>query len=201
MQSIIFDFSGSTFEFEFRSEKEEPTISIESHARQLAKPLWRQSSAITCHACDDRIIITRQRGDISLTIQIHLHYQTNPDLQSDKSVLYPFDATKHPGIMCYSWCNVLIIITTGQTSSRKCFTIALCGYPIGKMEIRDSSQTSTTAPIFLLSNYFRQKYLEIASCAVSLLNDIWVRVDHSLLQQLNLQKVNCSSSSLQAGCE
>ena len=69
------------------------------------------------------------------------------------------------------------------------------------MEIRDSSQTSTTAPIFLLSNYFRQKYLEIASCAVSLLNDIWVRVDHSLLQQLNLQKVNCSSSSLQAGCE
>ena len=82
-----------------------------------------------------------------------------------------------------------------------CLATALCGYPIVKIEIRDSSQTSTTAPIFLLSNYFRQKYLEIASCAVSLLNDIWVRVDHSLLQQLNLQKVNCSSSSLQAGCE
>ena len=45
----------------------------------------------------------------------------------------------------------------------------------------------TTAPIFLLSNYFRQKYLEIASCAVSLFNNIWVRVEHSLLQQLNLQ--------------
>ena len=28
-----------------------------------------------------------------------------------------------------------------------------------------------------------------------------VRVEHSLLQQLNLQKVNCNSSSLQAGCE
>ena len=67
-------------------------------------------------------------------------------------------------------------------------TTALCGYPIVKMEIRDSSQISTTAPIFLLSNYFRQKYLEIASCAVSLLNNIWVRVEHSLLQQLNLQK-------------
>ena len=80
-------------------------------------------------------------------------------------------------------------------------TCALCGYPIVKMEIRDSSQIFTTAPIFLLSNYFRQKYLEIASCAVSLLNNIWVRVEHSLLQQLNLQKVNCSSSSLQAGCE
>ena len=80
-------------------------------------------------------------------------------------------------------------------------TIALCGYPIVKMEIRDSSQISTTAPIFLLYNYFRQKYLKIASCAVSLLNNIWVRVEHSLLQQLNLQKVNCSSSSLQSGCE
>ena len=34
--------------------------------------------------------------------------------------------------------------------------IALCGYPIGKMEIRDSSQISTTAPIFLYYNYFRQ---------------------------------------------
>ena len=29
---------------------------------------------------------------------------------------------------------------------------ALCGYPIVNMEIRDSSQISTTAPIFLLSN-------------------------------------------------
>ena len=93
---------------------------------------------------------------------------------------------------------------------------ALCGYPIVKMKIGDSSQISTTAPIFLLfnyfrqkylenasyavslfsttapifllSNYFRQKYLEIASCAVSLLNNIWVRVEHSLLHQLNLQK-------------
>ena len=41
-----------------------------------------------------------------------------------------------------------------------------------KNGIRYSSQISTTAPIFLLSNYFRQKYLEIASCTVSLLNNI-----------------------------
>ena len=81
------------------------------------------------------------------------------------------------------------------------FSTTLCGYPIVKMEIRDSSQISTTALIFFLSYYFRQKYLEIASCAVSLLNNFWVRVEHSLLQQLNLQKVNCNSSSLQAGCE
>ena len=49
-----------------------------------------------------------------------------------------------------------------------CFN-ALCSYPHVKVEIRDSSQISTTAPIFLLFNYFRQKYLEIASCSDSLL--------------------------------
>ena len=78
---------------------------------------------------------------------------------------------------------------------------ALCGYPIVKMEIRDSSQIPTTAPILLLYNYFRQKYLQIASCAVSLLKSIWIRVEHSPVQQLNFQKVNCNSSSVQAGCE
>ena len=57
--------------------------------------------------------------------------------------------------------------------------IALCSYPLVKMEIRDSIQILTTAPIFLQSNYFRQKYLEIASCSDSLLIYIWVRVDHS----------------------
>ena len=40
------------------------------------------------------------------------------------------------------------------------FAIALCGYPIGKMEIRDSSQISTTAPIFQQYNYFRQNLEE-----------------------------------------
>ena len=39
-------------------------------------------------------------------------------------------------------------------------SIALCGYPIGKMEIRDSSQISTTAPIFQQYNYFRQNLEE-----------------------------------------
>ena len=60
---------------------------------------------------------------------------------------------------------------------------AWCSYPLVKMEIRDSIQILTTTPIFLQSNYFRQKYLEIASCSDSLLIYIWVRVDHSLLQQ------------------
>ena len=78
---------------------------------------------------------------------------------------------------------------------------ALCSYPHVNVPIRDLSQTFTTALIFQQSHYFRQKYLEITTCAVSLLNNIWVRVEHSLLQQLNLQRINCSSSSLQAGCE
>ena len=63
-----------------------------------------------------------------------------------------------------------------------------CSYPHVNVSIRDFSQILTTAPIFLYSNYFRQKYLEIASCAVSLLNNIWVRVEHSLLQQPNLKE-------------
>ena len=81
------------------------------------------------------------------------------------------------------------------------FISALWFYPHVKVSIRDLSQILTTAPIFLYFNFFRQKYLEIASCAVSLLNKIWVRVEHSPLQQLDLEKLNCSSSSLQAGCE
>ena len=51
---------------------------------------------------------------------------------------------------------------------------ALCCYPNVKVEFRDSSQICTTAPIFSKSNYFRQKYLEIPSCAVSLFIYIWV---------------------------
>ena len=82
----------------------------------------------------------------------------------------------------------VLFVTRIRPSDVLKYNTALCGYPIVKMKIGDSSQISTTAPIFLLSNYFRQKYLEIASCAVSLLNNIWVRVEHSLLHQLNLQK-------------
>ena len=39
-------------------------------------------------------------------------------------------------------------------------------------------------PQFEAVSLFQKKYLEIASCAVSLLNDIWVRFEHSLLQKL-----------------
>ena len=43
----------------------------------------------------------------------------------------------------------------------------------------------TLAPIFSSQNYFRWKYLEVFSFAVSLSIYIWVRVEKSLLQQQN----------------
>ena len=82
--------------------------------------------------------------------------------------------------------EICIRVSNKNTYLLFCFgslTTALCSYPHWKVEIRDSSQISTTAPIFLQFNYFRQKYLEIASCSDSLLIYIWVRVDHRLLQQ------------------
>ena len=64
--------------------------------------------------------------------------------------------------------------------------IALCCYPHVKLEIGNLIQITTTAPIFQQSYYFRQKYLEITSCAVSLLNNVWVRGEQSPLQEQNL---------------
>ena len=44
------------------------------------------------------------------------------------------------------------------------------------------------------THFLAVQIFQIASCPVSLLNNIWVRVEHSLssavLQELNLQKVN-----------
>ena len=102
---------------------------------------------------------------------------------------------------CFNQLYVQLPQRWKRTEGASYATIALWRYPHVKWEIELLSQITTTAPIFLQFNYFRQKYLEIASSAVSLLNYIWVRVEHSLLQKLDLQKVNCSSSSLQAGCE
>ena len=103
------------------------------------------------------------------------------------------------------WISKIMTVFPFYISTRNhtlyCSHIALCSYPHVKVPIRDLSQTFTTALIFQQSHYFRQKYLEITTCAVSLLNNIWVRVEHSLLQQLNLKIINCSSGSLQAGCE
>ena len=55
---------------------------------------------------------------------------------------------------------MIIIILIKTFTAKMIITIALCGYPIGKMEIRDSSQISTTAPIFQQYNYFRQNLEE-----------------------------------------
>ena len=66
-------------------------------------------------------------------------------------------------------------------------------FPNVKVEFRDSSQICTTASIFSKSYYFRQKYFEIPSCAVSLFIYIWVWVEQSQLLLWNLQKKSIAS--------
>ena len=58
----------------------------------------------------------------------------------------------------------------------------------------------TLAAIFSSQNYFRWKYLDVISFAVSLSIYIWVRVENSL-QQLNCQRISCNSNRLRKGCE
>ena len=59
----------------------------------------------------------------------------------------------------------------------------------------------TLAPIFWSQNDFRRKYLDVISFAVSLSIKIWVRVENSLLQKLNCQRISCNSNRLRKGCE
>ena len=53
--------------------------------------------------------------------------------------------------------------------------IALCSSPFVKLEIGGLKPDSHHSPIFMQSNYFSQKYLEITSCAVSVLTYILIR--------------------------
>ena len=61
--------------------------------------------------------------------------------------------------------------------------IALCVKPLRNLEIKNLQKMMTLAPIFSSQNYFRWKYLEVFSFAVSLSIYIWVRVEKSLQQQ------------------
>ena len=90
----------------------------------------------------------------------------------------------HQGWVCL-W-RVKIFWHWGRRlSMRRHCTMGLSSCKMGNREFESDYHHR---PIFLKFSYFRQKYLEIASCAVSLLNNILVRVEHSLLQQLDLQK-------------
>ena len=60
---------------------------------------------------------------------------------------------------------------------------ALCVKPLRNLEIKNLQKMMTLAPIFSSQNYFRWKYLEVFSFAVSLSIYIWVRVEKSLQQQ------------------
>ena len=70
-----------------------------------------------------------------------------------------------------------------------------------KYAIKSFAKTMTLAPIFWSQNYFRWKYLDVISFTVSLSVYIWVRVENSLLQQLNCQRISCNSNRLRKGCE
>ena len=91
----------------------------------------------------------------SLTEYLSLWLKLWPFFRHIKSVWW-----KIPG-----WAEKVVLLMRhlkNRTHSRLLheITSALCGYPIGKMEIRDSSQISTTAPIFQQYNYFRQNLEE-----------------------------------------
>ena len=79
--------------------------------------------------------------------------------------------------------------------------IALWRKPLRKVELRILSKIITFASIFSSSNYFRWKYLDVFSFAISLSICIWVRVENSLLQQLNCQRISCNSNRLRKECE
>ena len=81
------------------------------------------------------------------------------------------------------------------------FTNALCGYLLVKMELEIQAKFSPQHPFSCCLIISDRNICRLSAAQFHFLNNIWVRVEHSLLQQLNLQKVNCSSSSLQAGCE
>ena len=70
-----------------------------------------------------------------------------------------------------------------------------------KFGIKNFAKMRTLAPIFSSQTYFRRKYLDDISISVPLSIQIWVRVEISLLQQLNCQGIRCNSNRLQKGCE
>ena len=81
------------------------------------------------------------------------------------------------------------------------FHIALWRKPLRKVELRILSKIITFAPIFSSQNYFRWKYLDVISFAVSLSIYIWVWVENRFLQQLNCQRISCVSNRLREKCE
>ena len=80
------------------------------------------------------------------------------------------------------------MVFNAQTSHLETPANALCVKPLRNLEIKNLQKMMTLAPIFSSQNYFRWKYLEVFSFAVSLSIYIWVRVEKSLLQQQKLPK-------------
>ena len=76
-------------------------------------------------------------------------------------------------------------------------TNALCGYPLLKLEIRDSCHISTTAAIFFHYNYFRQTIWRLASFS-SFTFDIYLGT--SWTQPTAEEGFTTESVSIQPGC-
>ena len=77
-----------------------------------------------------------------------------------------FETLCHLMIVLCSCCICLLVaILLQDHGSIHALTssIALCGYPLLKLEIRDSCQISTTSAIFFHYNYFRQIIWKLAS--------------------------------------
>ena len=110
---------------------------------------WWWSAQAPGHLLPDRLWLWFSRAQDRGHPPHHHHHHLHPhfDLKVKSISFYTFSSLQ------FHW--------LGYSPQKSCFvgtltTIALCGYPIGKMEIRDSSQISTTAPIFVYYDYFRQ---------------------------------------------
>ena len=81
------------------------------------------------------------------------------------------------------------------------FGNALCSFPLVKMEIRDSSQISTTAPIFSGYNYFRQNIWRLASVQFHFWYIFWDKLITANCRWMIHNIISFNSSRLQGGCE
>ena len=106
----------------------------------------------------------------------------------------------------------VIIVLVTNSSTNEPFNIryynlyqfrstALCSYPLVKMEIQDSIQILTTAPIFLQSNYFRQNIWRSPAAQIH----FWFMFGYELTtvycSSKNCKRISCNLSILQVGCE
>ena len=80
-------------------------------------------------------------------------------------------------------------------------TNALCGYPLLKLEIRDSCQISTTAAIFFLYDYFRQTIWRLASIQFYFWYIFWDQLNTANSRWMIHNVISFNPSRVQGGCK